>query len=166
MSAIDTTTPGPALGESRRRLLYWAGGGAGVVAVLVAGAIALWPASTVDKAHDDGVYFGESVALLYNATSSDEADQALANMHDAALDTRQDVGDDVANHIADQQDALVRAADGFAGTYTADDAWSVDLYQAELNNAVDDLTGQAEQFRTTGSEAAQAFYEGVQEGLR
>jgi len=72
----------------------------------------------------------------------------------------------VANQIADQQDALARSADGFIGTLTADDAWSVDLYQAELNDAVDDLASQAEQFRTTGPKAAQAFYEGVQEGLR
>jgi hypothetical protein len=146
MSAIDTTAPAPALGAPRRRLLYWAGGGAALAAVLAAGAIAFWPASTVEKAHDDGVYFGESVAMLYSATSPDEADAALANLHDAALDARDDVGDDVANHIADQQDALARAPD--------------------LTTAVDDLTDEAEQFRTTGSEAAQAFYEGVQEGLR
>jgi hypothetical protein len=164
MSAIDTTTP--TLEAPRRRLLFWAGGGACLAAVLAAGAIALWPASTVDQAHDDGVYFGESVAMLYGATSGDEADAALANMRSAALDARDHVSDDVANHIADQQDALARAADGFVGTHTADDAWSVDLYQAELNDAVDDLSSQAEQFRTTGPEAAQAFYQGVQEGLR
>jgi hypothetical protein len=166
MSAVHTENTSPALEAPRRRLLLWAGGGAGVAAALVAGAIALWPASTVDQARADGVYFGESVSLLYNASSADEADDALANMRQAALDTRDHVSDDVANHVADQQDALARAADGFVGTRTVDDAWSVDLYQAELNTAVEDLADEAEQFRTTGPEAAQAFYEGVQEGLR
>jgi hypothetical protein len=92
-------------------------------------------------------------------------DAALTDLNSAAVDARDHAGDDVANQIADQQDALARAADGFVGTHTADDAWSVDLYQAELNDAVDDLSSNAENFRTTGPEAAQAFYDGVQDGL-
>ena len=165
MSAVHTETPTRALRAPRRRLLCWAGGGAGVVAALVAGTIALWPASTVEQARDDGVYFGEAVNLLYSAQGADEVDEALATVQDAAMNARDHVSDDVANHIADQQDALARAADGFVGTHTADDAWSVDLYQAELNTAVEDLADEAEQFRATGPEAAQAFYEGVQSGL-
>jgi hypothetical protein len=165
MSAVHTETPSPALEAPRRRLLFWAGGGAGVAAILAAGAIALWPTSTVDQARDDGERFGESVAALYSAQSSEDVDAALADMQSAALDTRDHVSDDVANHVSDQQDALARAADGFVGTHTADDSWSVDLYQAELNTAVEDLADEAEQFRTTGPEAAQAFYEGVQTGL-
>jgi hypothetical protein len=165
MSAVHTETPTRAVEAPRRRLLFWAGGGAGVAAVLAAAAIALWPTSTVDQARDDGERFGEAVSALYNAQSSEEADAALSDMQSAALDTRDHVGDDVANHVSDQQDALARAADGFVGTVTAEDSWSVDLYQAELNTAVDDLADEAEQFRTTGPEAAQAFYEGVQTGL-
>jgi hypothetical protein len=166
MSAVHTETPTHALEAPRRRLLFWAGGGAGVAAILAAGAIALWPASTVDQARDDGERFGESVAALYSAQSADEVDAALGELQSAAVDTRDHVGDDVANHVSDQQDALARAADGFVGTRTADDAWSVDLYQAELNTAVEDLSDEADKFRTTGPEAAQAFYEGVEEGLR
>jgi hypothetical protein len=166
MSAVHTTTPAPVLGASRRRLLYRAGGGTGLAAVLAAGAIALWPASTVDQARDDGERFGASVAALYDSQSTEEVDAALADMQAAAIDTREHVGDNVANHVSDQQDALARAADGFVGTHTADDSWSADLYQAELNDAVDDLGDEAQQFRTTGPEARAAFYEGVQEGLR
>jgi hypothetical protein len=166
MSAVHTETPTRALEAPRRRLLFWAGGGAGVAAILAAGAIALWPASTVDQARDDGERFGESVAALYSAQSADEVDAALGELQSAVVDTREHVGDDVANHVSDQQDALARAADGFVGTRTADDAWSIDLYQAELNTAVEDLSDEAQRFRTTGPEAAQAFYEGVEEGLR
>jgi hypothetical protein len=165
MSAVHTETPPRALEAPRRRLLFWAGGGAGVAAILAAGAIALWPASTVDQARDDGERFGESVSALYNAQSTDEVDAALTDMRSAALDTRDHVGDDVANHVSDQQDALARAADGFVGTHTADDSWSVDVYQAELNDAVDDLSDEAQDFRSTGPEARAAFYEGVQTGL-
>jgi hypothetical protein len=165
MSAAHTTTPAPSLGVSRRRLLGWAGGGTALAAVLAAGAIALWPASTVDQARDDGERFGASVSALYNAQSTEEVDAALADVQSVALDARDHVGDDVAGHVNAQEDALSRAADGFVGTHTSTDGFEVDLYQAELNTAVDDLTSQAEDFRTTGPEAAQAFYEGVQDGL-
>jgi hypothetical protein len=165
MSAVHTETPSRALRAPRRRLLLWAGGGAGVAAVLAAGAIALWPTSTVDQARDDGERFGEAVSALYNAQSSEEADAALSDLQSAAVDARDHVGDDIDSHIDKQADALNRAADGFVGTHTADDSWSVDIYQAELNDAVDDLADEAESFRTTGPEAAQAFYEGVQTGL-
>jgi hypothetical protein len=126
----------------------------------------VWPASEAEKARQDGRQLGQAVTQLYEAQSADEVDAALGEVQAAVSDTREHAGDAVAEQAADQQDALARAADGFVGTHTADDAWSVDLYQAELNDAVDDLSSQAEQFRTTGPEAAQAFYQGVQEGLR
>jgi hypothetical protein len=85
---------------------------------------------------------------------------------DAAIaDTRDHAGDAVANQVDDQADALSRAADGFVGVHTSDDAFSVDLYQAELNTAVDDLGDNAEDFRTTGPEVQQAFWDGYQDGL-
>ena len=62
-------------------------------------------------------------------------------------------------------DALDRAADGFVGTLTADDEFEQDLYEAELDVAVDDLTSQAEDFRTTGPEVQQAFWDGFDTGL-
>jgi hypothetical protein len=49
--------------------------------------------------------------------------------------------------------------------HTSDDSFSVDVYQAELNTAVDDLAGQADDFRTTGPEVQQAFWDGYQDGL-
>jgi hypothetical protein len=71
----------------------------------------------------------------------------------------------VANQINDQADALNRAADGFVGTHTSEDAWDVDLYQAELNTAVDDLANNADKFANQGPEVQQAFWDGYQDGL-
>jgi hypothetical protein len=71
----------------------------------------------------------------------------------------------VAGQVSDAQDALSRAADGFVGTHTTTDSFEADLYQSELNTALDDLSSQADNLRTQGPEIQQAFWDGVQAGL-
>jgi hypothetical protein len=150
---------------SRSRLVRWiAVGGAGV-AIVTAVAIAVWPASAADNARDDGERLGEAVGQLYNAQNAAEVDAALAEMDAAVSETRVHAGERVAEQVADQQDALAHAADGFVGAQTTDDAFEADLYQAELDVALDDLANQASDFRAEGPEVHQAFWEGVQEGL-
>ena len=105
------------------------------------------------------------MSALYAADNQAEADAALADVRAAVADTREHAGDAVADQVADQQDALDRAVDGFVGTHTSEDAWDVDLYQAELNTAIDDLGDQAEDFRTQGPEVQQAFWERYQTGV-
>jgi hypothetical protein len=105
------------------------------------------------------------VTALYHAESSAEVDAALADVHDAVLDTRDHAGDAVYDQAVAQEDALARAADGFVGSLAADDEFEADLYQAELEIAVDDLSSQATDFRDQGPEVRQAFYDGYQEGL-
>jgi hypothetical protein len=83
----------------------------------------------------------------------------------SATRARTHAGDEVADQAADQQNALARAADGFAGSLTSDDEWEAELSQAELDTAVDDLTAQASDFRAEGPHVRQAFWEGVQYGL-
>jgi hypothetical protein len=166
MSATPTPAPATTAGVgSNRSLLAKLAGGTTVAALLAAGAIAFWPASETDKAYDDGQRFGEAVAQLQSAQSTEEVDAALTEMDAAVADTRDHAGDAVADQVADQDDALSRAADGFVGTHTSDDAFEVDLYQSELNTAVDDLESNAEHFRTTGPEVQQAFWDGYQDGL-
>jgi hypothetical protein len=164
MSAAPTAVPAPA-GAGHTSLLRKVVAGSSVAAVLAAGAIAFWPASEADKAYDDGQRFGEAVAQLQSAESSSEVDAALAEMDATVTDTRDHAGDAVADQVSAQDDALARAADGFAGVHTSDDSFSVDLYQAELSDAVDDLGDNAEDFRTTGPEVQQAFWDGYQDGL-
>jgi hypothetical protein len=146
-------------------LVRWITGGVLVAAVLTAVTIAVWPASETDKARADGEAYGAAVASLYNADTAEEVDAALSDMHTAAADTRDHAGDAVGNQVSDQADALDRAVDGFVGTHTSDDSFSVDVYQAELDTAVDDLASQADEFRTQGPEVQQAFWDGYQTGV-
>lgn len=138
--------------------------GGTLLALLVAGvvAIAVWPASETDKARDNGEQVGQAVNDLYNAGNSSDVDAALNELDAAVSDTRADVSDEVADQVGAQTDALNRAADGFAGSRTTDDAWEADLYQAELDTALDDLTNNASDFRAQGPEVGQAFWDGFE----
>jgi hypothetical protein len=135
-------------------------GGTSLAAVLAAVAIAVWPASEADKARSDGEQLGEAVNALYAADSPAEVDAALADVHSAASDARVHAGDAVYDQVAAQEDALSRAAEGYVGYYTTDDAWEAELYEAELDVALDDLESNAEDFRTNGPEVQQAFWDG------
>jgi hypothetical protein len=136
-----------------------------IAAALAAVAIAAWPASETEKAREDGEQLGEAVSQLYYAESSAEVDAALAEIDEAAADTREHAGDEVADQVAAQEDALARAADGFAGSITAGDEFEQDLYQAELEVALDDLTGRASDFRAQGPEVHEAYWEGFEDGV-
>jgi hypothetical protein len=163
-----TTTPAALDAEpsvKRRSLPRWIAGGGVGAALLAAVAIAAWPASESDKAREDGRAYGEAVVALSEADTPAEVDAALADLDVAAGETRAHAGDAVADHVAAQQDALARAADGFVGANTTDDAFEADLYAAELDVALDDLTEEASDFRAQGPEVQQAFWEGFEEAL-
>jgi hypothetical protein len=146
-----------------RSLVRWLLAGTALVATLVAVAIAVWPASEADKAREDGKHVGEAVSALYNAQSTEEASDALTDLRTAVTDTRDHAVSNVTDQVDDQADALYRAADGFVGSHTTD-GFEADLYQAELDYAVDDLDQQAEDFQNEGPEVRQAFWDGYQDG--
>jgi hypothetical protein len=141
--------------------------GGSLLALLVAGvvAIAVWPASETDKARDNGEQVGQAVNDLYYAESSSDVDAALNELDAAVSDTRAGVSDEFAGQVDAQTDALNRAADGFVGSRTTDDAFEQDLYQAELEGALDDLTDNASDFRAQGPEVHQAFWDGFESGV-
>ena len=165
MSTTSYAVQAPARPSGRLALLGRMAAGALLAAAVVALAVALWPASEADKARADGEQVGEAVAALYSADSADDVDAALADLQTAAVDTRDHAGDAVATQVADQEDALARAADGFVGSVTTDSEWDAELYQAELDIAVDDLESQASEFQTQAPEVHQAFWEGYEDGL-
>ena len=165
MSAVPGSTPARAATTRSTSVLRWVAGGTGLATVLAVGAIALWPASETDKARDDGEQVGIAVNHLYNAESATEVDAAVAELDAAVADTRAHAGDAVADQADAQTDALSRAADGFAGSVTTDDEWDYELYQAELDVALDDLTDNASDFRGQGPEVRQAFWEGFETGV-
>jgi hypothetical protein len=140
-------------------------GGTLIASALVAATIAVWPASEAEKARDDGEQLGQAVSNLYYADTEADADAALAEIDQAAIDSRDHADDAVAEQVADQEDALARAVDGFVGSRTADHEFDAELYQAELDYAVDDLTTQASEFRTEAPEVQQAYWEGFEEGF-
>jgi hypothetical protein len=166
MSLANTAPAAEAAGATRRpSLLRWIAGGTSVATALTVVAIAVWPASAADKAYENGEQFGQAVGSLYYADSSTEVDAALAEIDAAIADTRADAGDEVADQAAAQEAALARAANGFVGSVTTDDAWEAELYEAELDIAVADLTSNASDFRAQGPEVHEAFWQGVDDGL-
>ena len=135
------------------------------LAAIVAVTILVWPASAADKARADGKHLGQAVGDLYHAQSQADVDAAFADMHGALDDTREHAGDELNEQLDKQADALNRAADGFVGAHTSDDGWDQDLYQSELDYAVDDLVNNADDFRNQRSDVNQAYVEGFQSGL-
>ena len=164
MTAVQTT-PAPVTAGRRTSLVRWIGGGALAATAMTVLTIAVWPASEADKARQDGQQLGDAVSRLYAAHSPAEADAALVDVRAAASDTRDHAGDAVAEQVDDQAEALNRAVDGFFGVHSADDEFEQDIYQVELDLAVDDLTSQAESFRSQGPEVQQAFWDGYDTGL-
>jgi hypothetical protein len=135
------------------------------VCAVAAATVALWPASEADRARDDGEQVGQAVNHLYYADSTDEVDDALAELEDAVADTREHGGDALYDQVSDQADDLSLAADGFVGAVTADNEFDAELYEAELDYALDQLSSQASDFQTNAPEVEQAFWEGVDSGL-
>jgi hypothetical protein len=164
MSTLDTTTPAP-VPTTKVTSLRWLLGGGATAAALAALAIAAWPASDVDRARDDGERVGAAVAQLQSAETSDEVDAALIELGDAAHDTRAHGYDAVTAQVSDQADALDRAADGYVGSLTSADDSEQELYELQLDDALADLESDAEDFRTTGPEVQQAFWDGVDTGM-
>jgi hypothetical protein len=118
-----------------------------------------------DKARDDGERVGQAVNQLYYADSTDEVDAALDELDSAVQDSGDHAGDPLGEQVTDQEDALSRAADGFVGSLTAESDFDAELYEAELDYAVDDLSSEASDFRTNAPEVEQAFWAGVDSGL-
>jgi hypothetical protein len=135
------------------------------LAVVAAATVAFWPASEADKARDDGEQVGQAVNHLYYAESTDDVDAALDELDQAVSDTLSHQSDALDEQVTDQADALNRAADGFVGSLTSDTEFDQDVYESELDYALDDLSSQADHFRTNAPEVEQAFWQGVDSGL-
>jgi hypothetical protein len=127
--------------------------------------IAVWPASEADKARDDGEQLGAAVSSLYAADTTAEVDAALEDVADAAADTRAHAGEQADERVNDATDALSRAADGFVGSVTAEDEFDQELYEYELDVALDDLADGAEDIREDAPKVEQAFWDGFDSEL-
>jgi hypothetical protein len=160
MSPTPEAEPRP-----RRNLLRWAGIGTVVAAGLAVLTIAVWPQSETDKARQDGGHVGHAVAGLRTADSTDDVHNALDDLNAAVRDTRDHAGDVIYNQVDAQGDAIYHAVNGVVGATSSTDEWEADLYEEELETAVEDLNSQAEELRTDGTEVQQDFWDGVESGL-
>ena len=163
MPTTTTTTP-PSRSRGSSSILSWALGGLATAAACAALVVAFWPLSDADKARQDGEALGQAVNHLYYADSTEETEDALAEIDDAVADSREHAGDRVGEQVEAQDDALDRAVDGYVGVLTAADEFEADMYQAELDYAVDDLTDNAEDFQEEGPDVREAYWEGFEEG--
>jgi hypothetical protein len=161
MSPAPTTTSAP----DRRSVVRWISAVVALAAAIAVVAILVWPASNAEKAREDGEQVGEAVAALYAADTSEEVDAALVDLDSAVEETADHAGDAVSEELAETEDALARAADGFVGAVTTDDAFEADLYEAELEDALNDLDDQAEDISEEAPEVEEAFWEGYEEGV-
>jgi hypothetical protein len=112
-------------------------GGGAVAASLAALTLAVWPASETDKARDDGERVGAAVAQVQSAETAGDAADARIELADAVQQTR--------DHGYDDFESAV--------------------YEAELDAALDDLDSRAGDFRATGPEVQQAFWDGYATGV-
>jgi hypothetical protein len=160
---MSTITMTPA--RSRSSVVRWIAGAIGLATIITVVAIAVWPASAADKAREDGKHMGQAVGELYNAQSQADVEAAFADMRSSLDDSRQHAGDELNKQVDQQVDALNRAADGFVGAHTSDSSWDQDLYQSELDYAVDDLANNADDFSNQHSEVVNAYWDGFQSGL-
>jgi hypothetical protein len=135
------------------------------LAVVAAATVAFWPASEAEKAREDGEQLGQAVNQLYYADSTTEVDAALEDLEDAVVDSREHGGDALSEQVSDQADALDRAADGFVGALESDNEFDQELYEVELDYALEDLSSNASDFQENAPEVEQAYWEGVESGL-
>jgi uncharacterized phage infection (PIP) family protein YhgE len=146
-------------------LFRWIAGGLLAACAVAAVTVALWPASAEETARADGKQVGQAASDLYYAQSTDEVDAAMADLDAAVNQSRDHASSEVNDQLNKQVDALDSAADGFVGSRTTDDSFEADLYQSELDYALDDLASNADNFQTNGPQVVQAFWDGVSDGL-
>ena len=157
--------PRPAPTSRRSRLLQWVGVGTLAAVFATSLTIAVWPASEADKARDRrrADRPGRQRALRRPERRA-RSTRRWPTSRSPSPTPRNHAGDRVDEQLSDTEDALSRAADGFAGAHTTD-GWDADLYQAELDVAIDDLADQAQDIREDAPEVEQAFWDGFDSGL-
>jgi len=160
MSPVTTPTTSP----RRRSILVRLSAGAATVATVTLATVALWPASNAEKAHADGEQLGEAVAAVEAADTQEELDAAMEDLDVAVEETADNAGDAVYDEAVEFDDAADRAVDGFVGMNTTDDGFEYDLYEAELDGAIDDLNDQASDLEEGIPEVQEEFWQGYEEG--
>ena len=139
-------------------------GAALIALMLTALTIAVWQ-TEADKARDDGEQLGEAVTQVYDADSQSELDSALAEVDEAVSESADHAGDAVTDQAERQAEALDLAVEGYYGAVTTTDEWEQDVYETELSYALDVLSYNADEFRSTSDDVVEAYWEGFDDGF-
>jgi Sec-independent protein translocase protein TatA len=129
---------------------------AAIVAVAIA--VAGCGSSPEDKARDDGKAVGKAVREVKDATSVDQATQALNDVK-AAVD---EVHTDTRDHIKDQVSTLRGQISGSIDTAKA--AGNPADATASLQTSAQNVRAQADAFRNGNNSIANEFWRGFEEG--
>jgi hypothetical protein len=114
--------------------------------------------SPEDKARDDGKAVGEAVRAVKDATSVDQASQALGDVRDAV----EKVHTDTRDHIKDQVSTLRGQIQGAVDTARA--AGNPADATASLQSSAQNVRAQADAFRNGNNSIANEFWRGFEEG--
>ena len=135
-----------------RRLRYLAGVGLALVVLAGCGE------SPEDQARDDGKAVGEATRGVADATSVDQAKQAVTELKDAIADLDTDTRERVQSQVETQGDQLSKGVDA------ATSAGSFEVAQSELQSSAQELRSQADSFRSGNNSIANEFWRGFEEG--
>jgi gas vesicle protein len=127
----------------------------------VAGALALLAGcgdSPEDQARDDGKDVGKAVRQVADATSVDQAQQAVGDLRSAVQDLHSDTREHVQSQVDTQRDEISEGVDA------ARTAGSFDQAKTELHSTAQNLRSQADSFRDSNNSIANEFWRGFEEG--
>jgi hypothetical protein len=114
--------------------------------------------SPEDEARDDGKDVGQAVRAVADATSLDEAQQAVTDLRAAVADMAGDTRERVQSQAETQRDELSQ------GVQAAQRAGSFDQAKTQLQSTAQDLRAQADSFRDSNNSIANEFWRGFEEG--
>jgi hypothetical protein len=116
-------------------------------------AIAACGKSPEDKAYDSGKAVGKAVRELRDASSLDQAKNAVQDLRDAS----KNIGEDARKAIKDQVDTQTSTLSKAAGSVTSGDTGG-------LKSAIDDVRAQSEAFQHSNNSVANGFWRGFEDG--
>jgi hypothetical protein len=114
--------------------------------------------SPEDEARDDGKQVGEATRAVADATSVDQAKQAVADLKAAVGELDSDTRERVQSQVETQGDQLSKTVDRVT------EAGSFEEARAELDSASQQLRAQADSFRSGNDSIANEFWRGFEEG--
>lgn len=114
--------------------------------------------SPEDEARDDGKQVGEATRAVADATTVDQAKQAVADLRTAIGELDSDTRERVRTQVETQGDQISKGVDAAASAASFDEA------RSDLQATAQQLRSQADSFRSSNNSIANEFWRGFEEG--